>query len=208
MLPALGCVRCGGALRPPGPTADGWECVQHGDVAPLRTVAPLQESTMQAVAGDSRVPLWQLVPPPVGWTVGGIAYAGEDQATVATAVAWAGPSPLGGDADLLVVAEEPGVGLGARHAGIDGLDVGDWIGGRPFEHVEIGGRPVALWACEDVPAGRTALVGEAEGAWLWLVFWPAGAETLLAEGLVLADARQRLVPQQPGAASQRLLAPG
>lgn len=48
---------------------------------------------------------------------GGASAGDERTGARATAVALAGPSPLGGPADLVLVAEEPGVGLGARLAG-------------------------------------------------------------------------------------------
>lgn len=186
--------------------SSAWHCAHHGDVAPLHVVAPVGERTVDAVAAQARVPLWMLLPPPVGWTLGGVARAGDDRGTVATAAAWSGPSPVGGPADLVVVAEEPGVGLGARLAGLPHVDAGDCVVGAPVERVEARGRPVALWACTGTPDDRIALVGEADAAWLWLVVWPAAAEALFAERLVLTDARERAVPYQPGAASPRLLA--
>jgi hypothetical protein len=194
------CVRCGAALRRDG------RCEDHGAVAPLRTHAPLTDDAFGAAVAAAGVPVWQLSPPPVGWTVGGMAVAGDDP--VGIALAWSGPSPLGDDdADLIVVAEEPGVGLGARYAGLPGLDAGDCVVGAPDEHVEVRGHPVALWCCTQAPADRTVLVGEADGNWLWLVLWPADAEALLLEHLLLADARERLVPQQRGEPSRHLFTP-
>lgn len=186
--------------------SSAWHCEYHGDVAPLHVLAPVGDSTVATVAARSAVPLWMPLPPPVGWTLGGIASAGDDRRTVATATAWSGPSPVGGLADLVVVAEEPGVGLGARLAGLPHVDAGDCVSGPPVEHVDVRGRPVALWPCPGTPADRIALVGEADAAWLWTVLWPAPAEALFAERLLLADARERSAPYQPGAASSRLLA--
>ena len=62
------------------------------------------------------LPLWCPWPLPPGWTLTGVAWAGDDRTGVrATAVACSGPAPLGGGpADLVFVAEEPGVGLGTR----------------------------------------------------------------------------------------------
>ncbi len=196
------CVRCGAALR------DGGRCEDHGAVAALRTYAPLNDAAFQAVTAPGGVPVWQLSPLPYGWSVGGMAVAGPPDEPVGLALAWSGPSPLGDDeADLIVVAEEPGVGLGARYAGLPGLDAGDCVTGAPDEHVEVRGHPVALWCCPQAPPDRTVLVGEADGAWLWLVLWPADAEALLLEHLLLADARERLVPQQRGEPSRHLLLP-
>lgn len=204
MRAPAGCVRCGGPLRAPGLMSSAWWCEQHGEVAPLHVVAPVGERTVETIAGASRVPTWLLAPAPVGWTLGGIAHAGDDRATTAVTLAWSGPAPLGGPADLLLVAEEPGVGLGARYAGVPGVDAGECVTGRPADHVEVDGHPVPLWSCEGAPSDRTAFVGEAWGSWLWLVLWPAGADPLFAERLVLADARARPLPYQRGAPSPRI----
>jgi hypothetical protein len=184
--------------------SSAWRCEHHGEVSPVRVVAPLQDGTVAAIAHGSRVPVWQLAAPPPAWTLGGVAVAGDERATTAVALGWNGPSPLGGSADLVIVAEEPGVGLGAHYAGLPGLDAGDCAQGAPDEHVELRGHPVALWCCAEAPTDRLAFVGEADGAWLWLVLWPSSADALLAERLVLADARERQIPQQRGAAHRRL----
>ena len=68
--------------------------------------------------GDARVPFWVPWPLPKGWLVTGFTGAGDERSgTRGSAVAVSGPNPLGGPADLLIVAEEPGVGLGAGGAG-------------------------------------------------------------------------------------------
>jgi hypothetical protein len=67
-------------------------------------------------------------PLPVGWLFTGVAYAGDDRhGGRATAVACSGPGPLGGMGELILVAEELGVGLGARYAGVDGPDPGPYL---------------------------------------------------------------------------------
>lgn len=184
--------------------SSAWICDHHGEVAPLTVIAPLGAQTIATVARRSAVPLWQLAPAPLGWTLGGIAVAGDERATVGVTLGWSGPAPLGGGADLLVVAEEPGVGLGARFAGLPHVDAGECVAGAPCDHVTVGGHPVPLWECTGVPADRTALVGEADGGWLWMVFWPAVADAVLAERLELADARDRAIPCQRGAATPHL----
>ncbi len=200
------CVRCGGALH--AGESRSWTCDHHGEVEPLQLVSPLDDGTVAAVAARSRVPVWQLSPPPVGWELGGVALAGSDAAPVAVAVAWSGPSPLGGRADLIIVAEEPAVGLGAGYAGLAAVDAGDCVSGPHDEQVEVRGHPVALWACDAAPPDRSVLVGEAGGSWLWLVVWPAVADALLLEHLLLTDARERAVTQPRGTPSSRLLSPG
>ena len=55
----------------------------------------------------------------------GFAGAGDERTgTRASAVALSGPNPVGGLAEMLVVAEDPGVGLGAALAGLDSVDPG------------------------------------------------------------------------------------
>src|ERR671916_137230 len=72
------------------------------------------------------MPLWCPWPLPPGWMVTGVGWAGDDRIGVrATALACSGPDPLGGGpADIVIVAEQPGVGLGNRFAGIPGTDPG------------------------------------------------------------------------------------
>jgi hypothetical protein len=123
---------------------------------------------------------------PVHWTVGGVGWAGDDRTGArATALAMAGPSPVGGPADMVLVAESPGTGLGARFAGIAGPDP-DQLDTLPEAKVEAAGHPTALWPVRS-PPDRAAFVGEAGGVWLWVLLWPADAALLLLEHLVLAD---------------------
>ena len=78
------------------------------------------------------MPLWCPWPLPPGWTVTGVAGPATSAPGVrATAVACSGPAPLGGGpADLVFVAEEPGVGLGTRFAGMPGPDPGPQLATR------------------------------------------------------------------------------
>lgn len=202
------CSRCGGALRPPGLMSSGWRCEHDGVVEPLFVTAPVAVRALKTVAAHAQVPVWLPSPPPVGWTLGGLAYAGDERTGArATLVAWCGPSPLGGLADLLLVAEEPGVGLGARFAGLPGLDAGEAAVGAPFAKVEVLAHPTALWLCPQAPADRAVLVGEAAGAWLWMLLWPAHATALLLEHLMFVDAREGVGPVDVGAGSTRLRVP-
>ena len=146
---------------------------------------------------------------PVNWYASGVAWAGDDRTGPrATAFAASGPSPLGGPADLVMVAEAPRVGLGARLAGIDGPEP-DRVEGRPESKVEAAGHLTALWPVASSD-DRSAFVGEARGVWLWVVLWPADAALLLLEHLVVRDLRdgQSTVDLLMfGAASPRLTAP-
>jgi hypothetical protein len=131
--------------------------------------------------------MWPL---PRGWVVTGVASAGDERiGTSAVAVACSGPAPLGGPGELLLVAEEPGVGLGAHFAGLAGPDAGGLDANTsPQAKLQAAGHPTALWWVP-APPDRAVYVGEAQGNWLWLVLWPASAGALLLERLILADLR-------------------
>jgi hypothetical protein len=198
------CPRCGEALVvKPGQTAEGW-CHRHALVTPLHHTAVVAHDAITAVCADARVPAWVPDPVPGGWAVTGLAWGGEPGAR-AIVVACAGPAPLGGAAELVLVAEEPGTGLGCGYAGLPGVDPGDLVNGPSTAEIQAGGQRAPLWL---VPTGddRAAYVGEAEGVWLWLVTWPASAAWLLAEDLDLLDLRDRVYPDLPlGPPTERLL---
>src|SRR5690606_35505036 len=94
----------------------------------------------------------------------------------------------GGPGEMMLVAEEMGVGLGARFAGVDGPDPGTAVESPPHAKVEVESRPVPLW-CLDSPSDRAAYVGQWRGQWMWLIMWPQSAGALLLEDLPLADLR-------------------
>ncbi len=190
------CTRCGGPIGPPlldlraAPhTTPSWLCPRDGAVEPLRICAPADTVDLASIGAASRVPVWLPAPAPVGFGLGGVAAAGHGPSR-AIACALTGPGPFGGVSDLVLVAEEPGTGLGARYAGLSGLDAGDCVRGAAYAKVEVAGHPTSLWQCSEVPDDRAAFVGEAEGAWLWLLFWPSDAAVLLLEHLLLVDARE------------------
>ncbi len=171
--------------------ASAWECAVHGPVAApyARVPHPTAEAVRQLSRADG-VPLWSPLPLLAGWTLGGLGTADDLRTGVAraTAVALAGPSPLGGPADLVLVAEEPGTGLGAHVAGRPDLDPGDCATGAPDAKVVAAGHLTALWRC-DSAGDRVAFVGEALGVWLWAVLWPPAAELVLLEHVELHDLR-------------------
>lgn len=161
---------------------------------------------LHAIAKHARVPVWVPWPLPAGWLVSGFAWAGDDRCGArGSVVALSGPNPLGGPADLLVVAEEPGVGLGAGLAGLPGPDPGAGFATQaPDATVKVGNHDVPLWLVE--AEGKAVFAGEVEANWVWLVLWPAIAGTLLVEPLSLRDMRD---PEQDldipfGALSPRL----
>jgi hypothetical protein len=199
-------------VRAPGLFADSWQCGTHGAVHPLQPVIPPSVRALAVVVNHTQVPVWMPWPLPVGWLFTGVAYAGDDRdGGRATAVACSGPSPLGGPGELLLIAEELGVGLGAHYAGVEGPDPGPRLtmDEPPRAKVLAGGRPTPLWLLEDTPEDRAVFVGEAMGRWLWAVIWPPQSGLLMYDELVLADLRDAgsevdLVPC--GALSPRILA--
>jgi hypothetical protein len=129
---------------------------------------------------------WPLSP---GWRVTDFG-AIEGRASYACA---SGTSELDGPVDVLLVVEEPGVGLGARWAGTRHDDPGaDVLQGQPTARLWVEGQAVSLWpiSTSDGPSkewDRSVVVGEAGGRWLWVVLRPASAMLLLREGWRLRD---------------------
>lgn len=167
-----------------------WQCETHGAVLPLKVLPRVGPDVLRAAVRDAAVPLWSPLPLLPGWTACGLATVGDERSGArATAFALSGPSPLGGPADLVLVAEELGVGLGVRCAGgQEELDADALTAGPPEAKVVAAGHDTPLWrttSAED----RVAFVGEALGVWLWAVLWPPAAELVLLEHVVLHDLR-------------------
>jgi hypothetical protein len=210
---SVSCPRCGGPVRAPDMMHPDWRCDVDGVVTPLHVAQHIGHEIVQSVVGQAAaaaargltaVPLWCTWPLLPGWTVTGVAWAGDDRAGVrAGAVACSGPGPLGdGPADLVLVAEEPGVGLGTRFAGLPGVDPGSLLAtilgdGHTGAHAKVkaGGHPTPLWSVPGAPTDRSAYVGEARGMWLYAIAWPASAGYLLAEHVVLHDLCEWLPPE-------------
>jgi hypothetical protein len=190
MRTAPTCPRCRRPLAPSGPSSRAWTCVAHGEVSPLRPARGPCREGLEDVRSAARVPIWVPWPPPPGWLVAGFADTGDDSSgTSAVAVALSGQDPLGGSpADLVLVAEEPGTGLGASFAGLSGPDPGPGFDrSAPDAKVQIDGHPVPMWA---VGGENAAFAGEALGNWLWAVLWPSSAGVLMLEDLTLCDLRE------------------
>ncbi|MCK9921353.1 phosphotransacetylase [Frankia sp. AgPm24] len=188
MTSAAVCPRCLAELRPPDLWNSQYRCERHGEVSPYRAAVSSREQALHMLATTSTVPVWLPDPMPVHWYVSGVGWAGDERSGPrASALAAAGPCPLGGPAEMVLVAESPGIGLGARLAGIQGPDP-EALPGAPEAKVEAAGHPTAMWPVA-VPPDRAAFVGEARGVWLWLVLWPADAALILLEHLVLRDVR-------------------
>jgi hypothetical protein len=114
------------------------------------------------------------------------------QSTLGTVCCASGTSEADGPVDVLVVAEEPGTGLGGRCAGLLGADPGPDVGrGSPSVRLRVDSQPVALWVVStssaDAAFDRSVFVGEAFGRWLWVVLRPASAMLLLREEWLLTD---------------------
>ena len=129
----------------------------------------------------AKVPVWLPWPLPSGWLVSGFIGAGDERTgTRGSAVALSGPNPLGGPAEMLIIAEEPGVGLGAGLAGLPGPDPGDgFAASQPHATVKVANHEAPLWLVES--DGKAIFVGEVSASWVWLVLWPDTAGTLLVE---------------------------
>ncbi|WP_344858179.1 DUF6758 family protein [Planomonospora alba] len=206
------CPRCFGPLHPPSVWSSAWRCGLHGDVLPLQPPLHPSQAAVEAVARDAHVPVWMPWPLPAGWLVTGFATAGDERSgTRATVVALAGPSVTQGPADMLIIAEEPGVGLGAGFGGLPGPDPGEGFGeGPPHAKIDVNGHPAALWCAGGAP-DRAVYAGEAMGNWLWSIVWPADAGCLVALfELSLRDLRDdgQVFDLPFGAFSPRLSGPG
>jgi hypothetical protein len=186
------CPRCGGPVlqvQRPGAAPAAWCCSVHGEVCPLLAEPAPSADRLRQLARGAAVPVWLPWPVPTGWLLTGFARARDNNDTTrGCATGLSGPNPVGGPGEMLLISEEPGVGLGARFAGLDGPDPGgDIPAGPPQAVVRFGHHDFPLWHVDG--PGRAAFVGEAMGAWLWLILWPATAGVLLAEQLELTDLR-------------------
>jgi hypothetical protein len=163
----------------------------HGEIAPLWPARSPSREGLDALLRNTHVPVLVPWPLPQGWLVTGFASAGDERTGArATVVALSGPNPLGGPGDLLVVAEEPGVGLGAGLAGLDAPDPGaGFASGPPHATVQMDGHDAPLWHVE--AADRAVFAGEVAASWLWLLLWPDTAGVLLIEPLPVRDLRDR-----------------
>jgi hypothetical protein len=191
MTLGAGCPRC---ASPVSHTDDTWRCLDHGVITPLWRPATsdygsFAEHLIRAGSMPTFLP-WPLTP---GWTVTDFgAVAAPDSECKASFITVTGASDLDGVVELSVVSEEPGVGLGARCAGVDQTDPGAEIGeGPPLAKVRIAGHPISLWPVHtsdtDATFDRSVFAGEAHGRWLWLVLRPASAALLLKDEWILMN---------------------
>ncbi|MEZ0164685.1 DUF6758 family protein [Kineococcus sp. LSe6-4] len=194
------CPRCDGAVRAPSIWHSGYTCAAHGEVVPLQPPHPADAEHLAWIARHSDVPVWLPWPLPDGWLVTGTRCVRDDKheaqgVVVAVSGPHHGPPGCSPVADLLLVAEQPGTGLGAHLAGRGDLDPGDGlVTGRPAARLHAAGAAAPLWpvpAADDAARAddRTVLVGEAGGVWLWALLWPGAAGVDLLDDLELVDLR-------------------
>jgi hypothetical protein len=191
MTLGAGCPRCASPVTDKG---GKWRCLDHGPITPLWRPATADYTTFAEHIGRAgTMPTLLPWPMPPGWSITdfGCVAAPEREAR-ATVITCAGPSELDGVVEISVVTEEPGVGLGARCAGVSHTDPGAEIGdGPPDAKVRIDGHPISLWAVmtsdTDVTFDRSVFAGEALGRWLWVVLRPASAALLLKDEWILMD---------------------
>jgi Family of unknown function (DUF6758) len=183
------CPRCQGALNGPSAWHATWQCDLHGAVQPLRLARNPSPQGLQVLLDAAAVPVWLPWPLPVGWLVTGFTGAGDERSgTRGCVVALSGPNPVGGPAEMLLISEEPGLGLGAGLAGLTGPDPGEgFAAGAPHAMVGFGLHEFPLWNV-DAP-GAAAFAGEVLGNWLWVILWPDTAGVLMLERLALHDLR-------------------
>jgi hypothetical protein len=206
-MPDPVCVRCRGPLRTPEHDGD-WSCADHGVVEPLHPAVPGEAYHLGDVASSSSVPVWLPWPMPLGWSVSGVRRAGGTGPSRGVAVAVTGPGIASRLAELVLVAEEPGVGLGASYAGLRATDPGPELADLPRDtRLVAGGNATALWSLPVIDRG--VYVGEAEGLWLWAIVWPVSEWMVVHDDLHLVDVRapehRALLAELPtGALSPRL----
>lgn len=157
----------------------------------LTVVEPMSAVLGNAIQ-DVPGPLWCPWPLPTGWLFTGLAYTEHDSSAVAATISsWSGPDLFGDPAELLLVSEEAGAGVGSSLAGryetYPGSNVGE---GSPHARFTVDERPVSLWSVDGGAADRAVYVGEAAGRWLWVIVHPAESGAIVVAPMQLADAHE------------------
>jgi hypothetical protein len=161
-------------------------------VLPLSVFQRVDPAALEHVRGHAEVPVWIPDPLPPGWALCGLGAVADTRRRLrATVTAFRGPAPLGGDGEWLMVAEEPGIGLGAGYAGIRTEGLPRSASDTSPARIQAEGHATPLWAVLDSDPDRSVYVGEAEGVWLWLIGFPSDAGYAVLEDLTLTDLRSR-----------------
>jgi hypothetical protein len=173
-----------------------WACEDHGVIPPLwRPELASYDAFGEHLGIAPSFPTYLPWPMSPGWAItdfGIVGTAGEASASV-TCVS--GTSELDGPVDIFVIAEEAGVGLGARCAGTVQSDPGREVGdGPPPIKVRIDSQAIPMWVVSTSSADdrfdRTVFAGEAAGRWLWIVLRPASAMLLMRDDWILRNAAE------------------
>lgn len=181
------CPRCGEALLPPTVMHERFECSRHGPVAPLHDPVLPGPEALATLAKCSDVPFWLPWPLPATWVFTGLRLVGGGKEPVeAVVIGLTGRGLTQGPSDLLIVAEQPGTGLGAALAGTTEPDP-DLTTSAAVTKIRAAGYQTPLWSLES--PDRAAYVGEAAGQWLWLVAWPQASWAVVDDDLQLVDLR-------------------
>lgn len=185
------CPRCSAPVQAPTLLQHQYRCPQHGEVAGVLPAKDFHPQHVADLARRSEVPVWYPQPMPPDWVFSGLCWAETPRRrSPAVAIAVSGKGLSDGPTDVVIVAEQPGCGLGAGYAGLPWLDPGtDAFNGPPAVRIRTGDTVTALWSLATA-GDRVAFVGEAEGSWLWIVGWPSSAWGMVDDGLRLADARR------------------
>jgi hypothetical protein len=190
MALTVGCPRC---TTPVAQAGSAWSCPDHGLVEPLwRPDEATYDAFVEHLGATARFPTYLPGPLSPGWRVTDFAAVGAPGRGRAAMTCVSGTSALDGPVDVLVVAEEPGIGLGARIAGTAHDDPGPEVGeGPPSVRVRIDSQTVPLWPVSTSASSsewdRSVVAGEAGGRWLWMVMRPASAMLLLRDDWILRD---------------------
>lgn len=186
----VSCPRC---ATPVARAGDGWSCPDHGLIEPLwRPPEASYAAFVEHLGATARFPTYLPWPLSPGWRVTDFAAVGDRARGRAAMTCVSGTSALDGPVDVLVVSEEPGIGLGARIAGTVHDDPGTEVGvGPPAVRVRIDSKVIPLWPVSTSAASgewdRSVVAGEANGRWLWMVLRPASAILLLRDDWILRD---------------------
>ena len=167
------CPRCGNEARAPTAWSSAWRCDLHGEICPLALAKMPSKECLGGLLGDARVPFWLPWPLPPGLAGHRVHRRGRRALGHPRTRRSRCPAltRLAVPADLLIVAEEPGVGLGAGLAGLPGPDPGDgFASGQPNATVKVANHEAPLWLVES--DRKAVFAGEVAGSWLWLVLWP------------------------------------
>jgi uncharacterized protein DUF6758 len=156
----------------------------------LTVVQPLA-AVLHTDLEQLQVPVWFPWPLPDQWVFTGLAYTEKAAVDGASVTTWSGPDLFGDPAELLLVSEEAGAGVGSHFAGRSESYPGSAVGeGAPHARFVVEDRHVPLWAVDGVAGDRAVYAGEAAGRWLWVVVHPAEASAMVVEPISLVDARQ------------------